>query len=503
MEAPLMKSSSGFDRRLAVFAAGIVAVYLLLACALAITKRPWFDEVAFAAPALDLITRGSMGMPISEPTGYGSVPGKTMVRVQTQVYYSMPLGNIGQAVWYKLVGFGILRMRFYHILWGLVALGSWAFIVRTLTESWAPALLSAFVISTDKAFIDAAASGRPDMMSAALGSLAIAAYLVLRERRLDAAIFVSQASLATALFTHPIGALAGSAILVLFLRFDSRRVSWRHLPLAAAPYIVGFGLWGLYISKDPEAFRSQFGANAAGRAGGLRAPLDAITREVRVRFLERMYLPPFATGSRRSTILIPVIYAFAAIALLFRKHGPRLLGIFALVYFFVFGVLEAQKPPFYLVHITPLLASCLAVWAWLEWNSGRARRWAAAGVVALLIMLQIAWIGYACLRNPYRNAYLPAMAFLDQHAGPNSLIVGNSELGFHFGFYNHVIDDSTLGYYSGKRPDFIVVDDNGYREAFKGYASKDPGLDRFIRKTLTEDFEQVYANTIYTIYRRR
>jgi len=198
-------AGSGSGRWAGPAAWGIVCVYLLTAGATAATRRPWFDEAAFANPALDLITRGSMGMTISEPTGFGSTPGVTQVHVQDHVYYSMPLANIGQAVWYKLVGFGIFRMRLYHILWGLLALVSWAFIVLTLTGSWVPALLSALVIATDKAFIEAAANGRPDMMSAALGSLAIAAYLALHERDLSAAILVSQALLAVALFTHPIG----------------------------------------------------------------------------------------------------------------------------------------------------------------------------------------------------------------------------------------------------------------------------------------------------------
>jgi 4-amino-4-deoxy-L-arabinose transferase-like glycosyltransferase len=415
----------------------------------------------------------------------------------------MPLSHLGQAAWYKLAGFGLFRMRFYHILWGLAALASWAFIVRTLAGSWAPALLAAFLVAVDRGFVNAAASGRPDMMSAALGALAIAAYLALRERRLGAAFLASQTLLAAALFTHPIGSLAGFAILVLVLRFDFRRLRWQYLLLAAAPYVVGFGLWGLYISRDPEAFRSQFGSNAAGREGGLLSPVQGIVREIRVRFLERMYLPPYATGVRRVTVLIPILYALAAIALLFRRHGPRLLGIIAVLYFFVFGILEATKPAVYFVHITPLAACCLGVWAWLEWSEGRARRWAAVGVVALLVALQTAWIAYACWQDPYRRAYLPAMAFLDRHGGSKASIMGSSELGFHFGFYNNVTDDTTLGYYTGKRPDFIVVDFNGYAEAFKGFPSLDPGLSRYIRKTLTEDYQQVYANPVYTIYRRR
>src|SRR6266481_8748069 len=100
-----------------------------------------------------------------------------------------------------------------------------------------------------------------------------------------------QALLAVALFTHPIGVLAESAICVLCARFDYRRLRWRQLSFAAIPFIVGFGLWGLYISRDPEAFRTQFGRNASGREGGLRAPLQAIGSEVRSRFVNSMYLP--------------------------------------------------------------------------------------------------------------------------------------------------------------------------------------------------------------------
>jgi hypothetical protein len=487
-----------------LLAAGIVLVYLAISGALALTKRPWFDEAAFANPALDLVTRGSMGMTISEPRGYASVPGKDMVRVQTHVYYSMPLSHLGQAAWYKLVGFGVLRMRLYHILWGLAALAAWTFIVRVLMESWTPALLAAFLIATDRGFTDAASSGRPDMMSAALASLGIAAYLALRERYLGAAVLSSQALMAAAMFTHPIGALADSAILVLALRFDLRRMRWHYLLLAAAPFMLGFGLWGLYISRDPEAFRVQFGMNAAGRAGGLMSPLQGMVREVRVRFIERMYMPPYAAGVRRITILIPVLFAFAALALLFRKQGARLLGILAVVYFFVFGVLEAAKNPFYLVHLTPLAASCLGVWGWLEWNEARARRWAAAGAVAVVVVLQTAWTAYACWQNPYRREYLPAMAYLDRNVMPAATIIGDSELGFHFGFYNkNVTDDSTLGYYTGNHPDFIVVDDNGYHEAFKWYLPGYPDLDRYIRKTLSEDYQPVYTGRVYTIYRRR
>jgi len=499
-----MLTPGTIQRRVALLFAGIVCLYLLMAVSLAAAKRPWFDEALFANPAWDLVTHGSMGVTITDPRGFPQVPGIDMVNVNRHVYFSMPLSNLGLAAWYRVVGFGMVRTRLYHVLWGLAALVAWTFLVRTLAQSWWPALLAALLVGMDRAFADAAASGRPDMMSASLGAIAMAAYMALRERHLGTAIFVSQALIALALFTHPIGALADLGVLTLTLRFDFRRLRAKHLLFAGVPFFVGFALWGLYIRQDPAAFRAQFGMNASGREQGLRAPVASIIREVRIRFLERFYLPPYATGIRRLSVLIPVFYWLSAIGLAFRRSGPRLLGVLAIGYFFAFGILESTKPPFYLVHITPLLACCLALWSWSVWEAGSRFRWAAAGVVVLVLVIQTVWTAGAIRQNTYRNEFLTAMAFLDREAGPGSLIMGDTELGYHFGFFSgRVVDDAALGYYSGKRADFVVTDVNGYLEAFKGFASRDLGLDHYVRKTLTEDYQKVYENPVYTIYRRR
>lgn len=472
-------------------------MYLLASGALAFTGRPWFDEAMHAGPALDLITRGVLGYPIGEPTN-PSTRG-----IHDHMYQTMPLGHLGQAVWYKLVGFGVLRMRAYHILWGLAALASWGFIVWTLTGSPAPALLASFLMGTDRAFADAAASGRPDMMSAGLASLGIASYLALRTRSLSAAVLCSQVLFAASLFTHPVGALAIFALVILALHLDLRRLRRKHLFLAAVPYVVGFGLWGWYISRDPVSFRAQFAFNAAGRDKGITEPLRSIYREIKVRYVERMYLPPYATGIRHVTILIPILYAAAALGLLFGPKKTRLLGVFAVVYFLAFSLLEAKKYPFYLVHTTMLLASCLAVWAWQEWSQGRWRRMLAAASVAGLVTIHLGWIAYTCRQDAYHHSYLQAMSYLDRHAGPDSLIVGESELLFHYGFRGNIVDDAVLGYYSGKRADFIVASFNGYGETIKDVASKDPAVGRYVHQTLADDYRQVYSDRIYTVYQRR
>jgi hypothetical protein len=227
-----------------------------------------------------------------------------------------------------------------------------------------------------------------------------------------------------------------------------------------------------------------------------------------VRFLDRAYAPAYATGIRRVTILIPAIYAAGVIAVLFsragrERPGARILATLAVVYFFVFGILEGAKPAFYLVHFTPLLACCVACWTVGGWERGGWRRGAAAGTAGLLMLLQVSWIAYGVRRDSYRNAYLPAVAYLNQHAAPDDLIFAVSEFAFGLGFYGRLSDDSTLGYFTGKRAQYIVVEEPGYGEAFKGFAAINPALDRYVQKTLREDYQKVFANPVYEIYARR
>src|SRR5450432_1133190 len=492
-------------------ARGVILVALLfvaLAAATAFTKRPWFDEAHFAGPALDLITRGSMGQTVAEPTGFASSPGNPQLRVNTQVYYSVPLSHLAQACWYRLVGFGIFRMRAFHILWGLAALGAWFFIVFKLTLSPGMAMLAALLAGTDRFFVDSAADGRPDMMSAALGALAVAVYLKLRESGLTRAVLVSQTLLAMAVFTHPIGGVAIFALVPIAFRQDRSLLGWRHLALAACPFAVAGALWGYYISLDPAAFRAQMAENTVGRFSSLRAPFTAILNEIRVRFMERAYAPSHATGVRRLTIVIPLIFAAAVIALLVSRSGrtppgARLLSSLAVTYFFVFAIFDVSKAPFYLVHFTPLLACCTAVWIGMEWRNGGRRRRMGECLCGLLLVLQLGWIGFGIGRNAYHRTYLPATTYLQQHSGPHDLIFAASEFPFQLGFYNNLSDDSTLGYFTGKRAAYIVVDEAGYVEAFKGFAKINPELERYIRKTLTEDYQPVYTGSVYTIYRRK
>ena len=58
---PALMTASNARRKphLILLAAGIVCVYLVLTLALSLINWPWFDEAAFANPALDLLEWGT------------------------------------------------------------------------------------------------------------------------------------------------------------------------------------------------------------------------------------------------------------------------------------------------------------------------------------------------------------------------------------------------------------------------------------------------------------
>ena len=67
------------------------------------------------------------------------------------------------------------------------------------------------LLGTDFVFIMRAAAGRMDMMSAALGYAALAAYLVLGNRSLNLAVFSAHSLVVLSGLTHPNGGLLSFA----------------------------------------------------------------------------------------------------------------------------------------------------------------------------------------------------------------------------------------------------------------------------------------------------
>jgi 4-amino-4-deoxy-L-arabinose transferase-like glycosyltransferase len=489
-------------RAAAAIAAVVIVSYFALALGTALSRRPWSDEGWFASPALNLATNGSMGSPVLDSSSW--LPG-----INQYTYWVLPLHLLTQAGWYKLFGFSLLSLRMLSAFCGLVTLAAVFVIVRRLADDYRAALFTSTLLAVDYSFVMGAAFGRMDMMCAALGFTALAAYLSLREKHFAWAVIVSHTLVAASGLTHFNGILHFAGLIFLTLYFDRRRIEWRTVALAAVPYVVGAMGWGLYILQDPAVFAAQFKANATtgGRLQGLSAPWLGFIHE----FTER-YRLAFGLGEQspghssvaRLKALILVAYVVGVIGAFctrrFRRHrGLRALLAMTAIYFVIMAVLDGQKLAWYLVHILPLYAALLALWLSEAWHVRRLSRWAIAGAVAALLLLQVGGVAQRIRTREYQTTYALAADFLKHQLRPSTLIMGSAEMGFALGFNEHLIDDSYLGYYSGKRPDFIVVDEI-YATSFRGSAVERPAVYDHINRLLTEQYRLVYDQGLYRIY---
>jgi len=212
---------------------GIIAVYLLLAIGGVRTILPWCDEAWFSSPALNLITKGSFGTSVLDPTSDFRL--NRIAGIDRYTYWIVPLYPLTQAAWYKVVGFGLFSLRFYSVALGLLALASCYITIKVLSGDRRAALLAAALLSIDFTFQWSAAVGRMDMMCAALGQAGFAAFLLLRTRNFPMALLVSQSLVAAAGLSHPMGIGAFAGLLFLTLYYDRNRIRLSHVAQPTAP----------------------------------------------------------------------------------------------------------------------------------------------------------------------------------------------------------------------------------------------------------------------------
>jgi hypothetical protein len=284
---------------------------------------------------------------------------------------------------------------------------------------------------------------------------------------------------------------------------DWRRLRWIHLPLAAAPYLIGAAGWGAYILQDPETFRKIFlGSKVKGRMNGFFNPFSALHAEIVSRYLE-----PFGLRSSfwvvKSKLLIPVTYLFAMLAVwaipsLRREKWIRPFLAMWTIAFLALLFFDAQRNGTYMVHIFPLYGILLAGLAWWLWNrAGTLPRYAIGAVLAGFILLQVGGSAYLIATNPLRHQYQPVVDFVRQHAKPGDRVVGSGELGFGLGF-DGLYDDKALGYYVNKRPDLIIVSPR-YRAWFESLRVPEPEVYQFVMTRLDE-FQPVFHTQAFEVY---
>ncbi len=480
----------------------IGAVYFTLLTMNARTRRPWNDEAMFANPAWNLAQHGFLGSTVIEEEGSG------LPDIHRYTYTMFPLYLVALAGWFKLVGFGLLSMRMFMIMWNCVFLWEWWFLLKRWTESSAVALLGTALIAFDYDIMIAASFGRYDTMVAALGFGGYCCYLRWREHKFGVAVLASNACVAACGITHPNGLLFLIGLWSLIFYLDRRRLGWRYFGIAAVPYVLGGLLWGSYILKGPASFLTQMRTMSFHRIG-LFTPLRSMAGEVE-RYAADFGLGGHSFGHSGVTILkvLPLVVYILSVAVFFlirelrnnRIYRPFLLlmGVHLIYQTFVDG----NKLSYYLILIIPFYAAVTAIVISYLWQRRLIWKTAIVVFIAGLASLQAGGVALRIRQNEYQRAYLPAVEYLQRHATGADLIMASCDLGFSYGFKPNLDDDIFLGYYTGKKPAYIVVDEI-YAGNIDGWKINEPAVHQFIVDRLSHEYKEVYDQNGYRIYKRK
>ena len=487
--------------------AAILALYILLASWTAVTEYIWSNEAWFLSPAFNLIHHGFLGTTILESKG------TWMEGIDRHTYWITPLYPLAEAFWCRLFGFGLLGLRSLSIVAGAVALFSWYRIVSILTGSRGAALLTIAIVATDVRFLTIAAIGRPDALCAAFGTTGWAVFLLLRERSLPRAILIGNALTAAACLTHPCGELYAAGLLLLILYFDRRAIGWRNAGLICLPYAVAFAAWGVYALQAPTQFVHQLMGNIPGigteftgvnRLGGLTAPLTALKREYFLRYGFTFGWQATALSERVSLVAL-FIYTLGVAGCLLtpslrRDRGVRALLSVGLLTYVTMAILDGFKASGYLMHSMPMAAALLAIFARHLFLRRRAARWIGVAAMAVFAGVQVFAIERTLTATTTLWDYQNTVKFL-RSAGSPPTIIAAGEFAFAFGLDSGITDDLRLGYYSGRWPPFIVMNDI-YRGWMIHSAQLEPPVHRYMVQLLRDEYRLVFWNPRYTVYQR-
>jgi hypothetical protein len=94
----------------------------------------------------------------------------------------------------------------------------------------------------------------------------------------------------------------------------------------------------------------------------------------------------------------------------------------------------------------------------------------------------------------------PAVEYVQQHARLGDEVFGSCSFGFGYGFPPQFVDDDRLGFYSGRRPAFVVMEEI-YDEQHRVYRTEAPAVCAHAQGLLAA-YDLVYRNSEYRIYRR-
>ncbi len=474
-----------------------LVVSVAVAGVAAYNRLPWSDEGWFSSASYNLAKHGFFGTTVLETAG------THLTRIQQHTYWVMPLFPLGQALWYKLFPTTMFSTRAFTILCIPFALWAFqAFLAKLIPDTRAPAL-GFCLLALSFVFIDNAAFARPDVMCCTFGLGGLAVYLLLRERSLGWALFLSNAFIAASGLTHPNGIFHFVALLTLVLWYDWRRLSPSGFVAAAAPYVLFGSAWMLYILQDYPAFVDQMRENGMnGRWTLTLNPLAIVWNEIRERYLVVFGFVTRGFALAKALALFAYLAAVAgclASSGLRKRPSTRLLLLLLAVYFAAMSVFN-QKLSYYLIHILPIYIALLSVWIVWLWDSYPRLRSLLAVAVILLMAVETGGILLKAHRRSYRATQRAMVDYLRSRTLPSDRIVGTAALLYEMGFDPRLRDDCYLGLRSGRASDAIVIEEL-YRIQYAAWSTERPADMRRIRERLSK-YVLAYRNDDYDVYLR-
>lgn len=478
---------ASYRNRLLVLA--VLLVFLALTIGYSYARSPWWDEGLFTDVALNFRNAGHLGSPTLDPDGYLHFPA-----VQRYTYWQFPLYFIALGTWLHAVRATALGVRLFSVACGLMFVFCWFLFVRAVSRDSNLALLVGAAAALDYSCVSAASDGRMDMMCAALGQAALAAYALLRNRNWTAAMATAGFFAAAAFFTHPLGLIADFCLAVLIV-WDWRRIRWPGLAAGAAPFLLGGLLCVRYALEAPAIYLAQSRSASAYRISTVSKAFRAVYADA----YHRYFLYYFGTLSGFGRLkLFCLAFGLAGIAglLLDRRLRSqpiaRILLVFALIAYLGIAALDNQELPVYFVYSTPIFSACGAVWTYYWWERGIFRRAFASAIFALAILGTVAGFAYKIREDEYRTEYMPVIRMVRHVLPAGRVVMGGSELGYALGFGPPLRDDRYLGYFSKIDPAVFVV--NGYY----GKNRELPWV--WSRKRLAANFHLAFTNKYYKVY---
>jgi 4-amino-4-deoxy-L-arabinose transferase-like glycosyltransferase len=479
----------------------IAGVFICLATAVAVTRIPWWDEATLVDPAHNLAVHGRFASTVLIPTGHPIIP--NLVGYDSYTYWTMPLYFVSLATWFKMVGYSLFAARLFSVLWGVALIASLGVIATELSGQRGAGAMAAAIAATDYTLIMSSTHARMDSMGAALGYAGLACYLVLRRGHFEIAVVAGAIGAAAAVLTHPVGLLHSGGLVLAILMLDRSRLRFRTGLLVILPYLVGMGLWGLYIAKAPAVFLQQIRATTEYRIGGVFAPLQAIASDFYGRYV--FYFSARAqSGPAKLKLLTLFVYSLPFGLCLLKRSlrqspGVQLCLLCSIVYYCGLAILDHSHTSLYVVYVVPL-PILLLTFALIRLCTERKAACVPALVgLGVFMAFQVGGVAMQVWKNPYATEYGPVVRFVRTTIPRGATLVAPAELWFALGADYHIIDDSRLAPAEGTKPQLIITG-QFYPDAATFRRRGEREVADRIERVLTRDYHLTQTVGFYRIY---